>query len=832
MRAPLSWIGEYVSLPKGSTAESVMEALVKVGLEEEAVHSFDVSGPIVVGEVLEFVDEPQSNGKTIRWCQVRVALTGKKAADGGDDVRGIVCGASNFEAGDKVVVSLPGAVLPNNFAISARSTYGHVSDGMIASGRELGLSDDHDGILRLQSIGLNPEVGTDAIELLELADTAAEVNVLPDRGYCLSIRGIAREYSHATGASYKDPITLAPLVAGVGFGLKIADSAPIRGRKTSQSFVLRTATNVDSTKPTPTWMRSRLKLAGVRSISLAVDITNYVMLELGQPVHAYDLDKIKGDLIVRRASKGESLKTLDGQVRKLHEEDLLITDDSGPIGLAGVMGGFSTEVSDSTKNILIEAAHFDAVSVARSARRHKLFSEASKRYERGVDPKVGEYAAARVVQLLEQLSGASAGKLGATFTDLINQPEILLPKGFASDLVGVDYSEDEITRVLSDIGAVTVKDASGLKVTPPSWRPDLVDKTDLVEEIARILGYDRIPSRLPIAPPGKGLSRAQQFRSGALDALATAGYVEVLSYPFVSAEQNGWFADSKQAISLANPIQAEAGQLRLSLIPGLIETAKRNFSRGFTDLALVEQGSVFKSVKHSKVSFPETSSRPSDADIKALNASIPLQPKHLAGIFLGNRLDAQPGIKPVRFGVQDALYAAKLIGQAIGVLFDIKQSEPTGYHPGRSAELLVGNKVVGYVGEIAPAITKQADLPRTVGVFEIDLDALIEVAPESVVANPIGTLPALTQDLSLVVSLDVPAQNVLNTVREGCGELLEDISLTDDYRGSNISENSKSLTFALRFRAMDRTLTQVEASEARDRAVALASKRFKAEIRA
>ncbi len=832
MRAPLSWIAEYVSLPKGSTAESVMDGLVRVGLEEEGVHSFDVSGPIVVGEVLEFSDEPQSNGKTIRWCQVRVATAGKKAGDGGSDVRGIVCGASNFETGDKVVVSLPGAVLPNNFEISARSTYGHISDGMMASGRELGLSDDHEGILRLGSIGLDPEVGTDAIALLELADTAAEVNVLPDRGYCLSIRGIAREYSHATGASYNDPITLAPLVKGDGFGLKLTDTAPIRGRKTSQSFVLRTAVNVEATKPTPTWMRSRLKLAGIRSISLAVDITNYVMLELGQPVHAYDLDKVQGGLVVRRATKGESLKTLDGQVRKLHEEDLLITDDSGPIGLAGVMGGFSTEVSDSTKNILIEAAHFDSVSVSRSARRHKLFSEASKRYERGVDPKVGEYAAARVVQLLEQLAGASAGKLGATFTDLTKAPEILLPKGFASSLVGVDYSDDEINQVLSEIGAKTSATEVGLLVTPPSWRPDLLEKTDLVEEIARILGYERIPSRLPIAPPGRGFSRAQQFSSAALDALATAGFVEVLTYPFVSPEQNGWFANTKDAVTLANPIQEETGQLRLSLIPGLIETAKRNLSRGFTDLALVEQGSIFKAVKHNKVSFPDTSERPGEPEISALKASIPAQPRHLAGIFLGNRFDAQPGVKQSRFGVQDALYAAKLVGAAIGASFEIRQSEATGYHPGRSADLLVGGKVVGFAGEIAPAITKQAELPRCVGVFEIDLDALLAAAPESVIAKPFGTLPAATQDLSLVVSVDIPAQELMNTVREGCGELLEEISLTDDYRGSNIAEGSKSLTFALRFRAMDRTLTQVEATEARDRAVSLASKRFSAEIRA
>lgn len=832
MRAPLSWIGEHVALPKGSTAESVMEALVKVGLEEEGVHGFDLTGPLVVGEVLEFVDESQSNGKTIRWCQVRVAPAGKKAADGGVDIRGIVCGASNFVVGDKVAVSLPGAVLPGNFAISARSTYGHTSDGMIASGRELGLSDDHDGILRLATMGLDPEVGTDAISLLELSDTAAEVNVLPDRGYCLSIRGIAREYSHATGASYKDPISNLALVAAGGFGLRIQDSAPIRGRKTTQSFVLRTANRVDPTAPTPTWMRSRLKLSGIRSISLAVDITNYVMLELGQPVHAYDLDKINGGLVVRRANRGEVLKTLDGQSRKLHEEDLLITDDSGAIGLAGVMGGFDTEVSSSTKNILIEAAHFDSVSVSRTARRHRLFSEASRRYERGVDPKVGEFAAARVIQLLIQLAGAQAGKVGATFTDLDKQVEISLPTGFASSLVGVDYSEQEIEKVLKEIGATVTRMDSGLKVLPPSWRPDLVGKADLVEEIARILGYDRIPSRLPVAPPGRGLSRAQEFRSRALDALAAAGFVEVLSYPFVSEEQNGWFADSQNAVSLVNPIQEEAGQLRLSLVPGLIETAKRNLSRGLTDLALVERGSVFQSVKKNKVSFPNTSSRPTDAEVAALNASVPVQPQHLAGIFLGNRSDAQPGIKQVRFGVSDALYAAKLVAAAIGVELEIKQAKPVGYHPGRSAELLVSGKVVGFAGEIDPLIAKRVDLPRTVGVFEINLDLLLAVSAVVVVAKPIGTLPAATQDLSLVVSSDVAAGDLLEIVREGCGELLEEISLTDDYRGSNIPAGTKSLTFALRFRAMDRTLTQVEVSEARDNAVALANKKFKAQIRA
>jgi phenylalanyl-tRNA synthetase beta chain len=831
MRIPLSWLGEYVDLPTDATPESVMEQLVRVGFEEEAVHSFDVAGPLVVGQVLEFTAEPQDNGKTIRWCQVQVAPDGEKAADGGDAVRGIVCGASNFELGDKVVVSLPGAVLPGNFVISARSTYGHVSDGMIASGKELNLSDDHDGILRLGLMGLDPKVGSDAIALLGLSDSAAEISVLPDRGYCLSIRGVAREYSHATESNYRDPTGNAHAVAGEGFGLSIKDEAPIRGRKTSQSFILRTVTGIDATKPTPTWMRARLKLAGMRSISLAVDITNYVMLELGQPVHAYDLDKIKGSFTIRRATKGETLRTLDGQERKLHEEDLLITDESGPIGMAGVMGGASTEVSETTTSVLIEAAHFDGVSIGRSARRHKLFSEASKRYERGVDPRVGEIAAARVIQLLEVHAGGAAGNVGATYSDFDGSTEIFLPSSFASSLIGVDYTAQEIEKVLRDIGAEVSEVEGGFMVIAPSWRPDLTHKTDLVEEIARITGYDRIPSRLPVAPPGAGLTREQQFRRTALNSLAAAGSTEVLSYPFVSAAANDLFADSSKAVSLANPIQEEAGQLRMSLIPGLMETARRNLSRGLTDLALIEHGSVFVSSTSKTPSFPDTSDRPTKEQISALDAAIPKQPKHLAGLFLGSRLGQQPGTKSIAFGIEDALQAARLVGKAVGVELDLVQSKPKGLHTGRSADLLVGGKVVGFIGEISPAITKANDLPRTVGVFEINLDELFASAPESVAANPIGTLPAATQDLSLVVSQEVPAAEVLVAVKEGAGELLEEISLTDDYRGVNIPEGTKSLTFALRFRAMDRTLTQAEATDARDAGVELARQRFSAEIR-
>jgi phenylalanyl-tRNA synthetase beta chain len=499
--------------------------------------------------------------------------------------------------------------------------------------------------------------------------------------------------------------------------------------------------------------------------------------------------------------------------------------------MAGVMGGASTEVSESTTSILIEAAHFDGVSIARSARRHKLFSEASKRYERGVDPRIGEIAAARVIQLLEVHAGGTAGSVGATFADFDPATEVFLPAEFASSLIGVDYSSEEITKVLREIGAEVSSVEGGLMVLAPSWRPDLTHKTDLVEEVARITGYDRIPARLPVAPPGSGLTREQQFRRTALNALAAAGSTEVLSYPFVSAASNNLFADSSKAVTLANPIQEEAGQLRMSLIPGLMETARRNLSRGLTDLALVEQGSVFVSASAKPPVFPDTKKRPTKERLLELEAGIPNQPKHLAGLFLGARLGAQPGSKAIAFGVEDALQAARVVGQAVGVELELSQSKPKGFHSGRSADLVVKGTVVGFVGELNPSVAKLNDLPRTVGVFEINLDALFAAAPQSVMATPIGTLPAATQDLSLVVGKDVPAAEVLSAVKEGAGELLEEISLTDDYRGANIPEGTKSLTFALRFRAMDRTLTQAEASEARDAGVEVARKKFDAKIR-
>ena len=831
MRVPISWLREFVDVPLDVTPDDVHAALVSVGFEEETVHIFELSGPIVVGIVVEFTPEPQTNGKTINWCQVDV---------GEDKPRGIVCGAHNFAVGDKVVVSLPGATLPGPFPIAARTTYGHVSDGMIASARELGLGDEHDGILLLSSLGLDPQVGSDAIALLGLDDFAVEINVTPDRGYAFSIRGVAREYAHATGAVFRDLALrpLAELTSEKIFPVSIDDRAPVRGNVGASVFVTRAVRGVDATRPSPAWMVARLKLAGIRSISLVVDITNYVMIELGQPLHGYDLDSLNGGITVRRAVTGESIMTLDGQTRKLNAEDLLITDESGPIGLAGVMGGAATEIVATTTNVLIEAANFDPVSIARSARRHKLPSEASRRFERGVDPAIADAAAARVVELLEQFAGGHADPLGSRYFEVAPREAILLPDGYVNALVGTDYTDAETLRSLTDIGGDVLPVPGGLSVTPPSWRSDLTDKATLAEEVARIVGYDRIPSLLPTAPPGRGLTREQRLRRSVANLLASTGHCEVLSYPFVSARSNDMFGSPDAvpvtAMRIANPLDAETPFLRTSLLPGLAQIAHRNLSRGLVDLAIYELGSVFRpeaGQRYGSESLPSGIVRPSALELRALTDSTPPQPLYVSVLYTGSALGKQPGVAATARGIADAVDAAHQVAHALALTLTVQRGSHKALHPGRTAELFVGADHVGYAGELLPALAEELDLPRVTATLELDLDLMIKLAPTEVHPTPISGYPAATQDLSIVVSAMIPAGDVLQSIIEGAGTLLEMAHLVDDYRGSGVADGSKSLTFALRFRADDRTLTASEATQAKLAGAASAESRFGATIR-
>ncbi len=834
MRAPLSWIREYADLPETVTARELAGALIAAGLEVETVDHLgaDVAGPLVVGRVLSFTEETHSNGKTIRWCRVDVGATHNDPATGDEPAgRGIVCGARNFGVDDLVVVSLPGAVLPGGFAITARTTYGHVSDGMICSSRELGTGDDHDGIIVLPAGVAAP--GHDAVALLGLREDVLDIAVTPDRGYALSIRGVAREAATAFGCAFTDPAAL-EVASASGPDWPLAVEA-VDG---CDRFVFRTVTGFDESAQSPLWMQRRLNQAGMRPISLAVDITNYVMLELGQPLHAYDRSRLQGTVVVRRARPGETLTTLDGAVRSLDVDDLLITDDRGPIGIAGVMGGASTEIDDATTDIVIEAAHFEPTSIARAIRRHKLPSEASRRFERGVDDRLQEVAAERAARLLVELGGATAAD-SATVFDQAPAPTVIdLDLNLPSRLVGHDYPHDEVERLLVAAGCSLRVEGSRAEVTAPSWRPDLRMPADLVEEVARLHGYDAIPSVLPPVLAGHGLTDRQRLRRRVGLVLAGDGYTEVLTYPFVAPGVHDAFGLSeddprRQALHLANPLSDEEPSLRTTLLPGLLTTLRRNVSRGFDDVALFESGLVFlpRAGGAEQAPRPGVEGRPTSAEVAALDAALPDQPRHVATVLAGARSrsgwwgDGDPA------GWADAVESAQRVAGAAGVTLRVRAAQRAPWHPGRCAELLVDDVSVGHAGELHPRVVAALGLPARTSAMELDLDAVADRAVWVRRAPLITTYPVAKEDVALVVDAAVPAQEVATALREGAGALVEQVRLFDVYEGEQVGAGRRSLAFALRFRAPDRTLTLEEVSAARDAAVAEATRRTGATLR-
>jgi phenylalanyl-tRNA synthetase beta chain len=777
--------------------------------------------------VLEFADETHSNGKTIRWCQVDV---------GADQPRGIVCGAHNFATGDLVVVALPGAVLSGGFEISARRTYGHTSDGMICSAHELGLGDDHTGI-----IVLRPEEGSsgdDATEILHLRDEVLDMAVTPDRGYCLSIRGVAREVATAYGVPLHDP--------GLGLGRHARAEAeapagyPVDVDDTDRCpvYVARTVTDLDVERRSPRWLQRRIQLAGMRPISLAVDVTNYVMLELGQPIHGFDRDALSGPIVVRRATPGEKLTTLDGAVRDLDPDDLLITDDTGPIGLAGVMGGESTEMGGSTRAIVIEAAHFEATGIARTARRHRLPSEASKRFERGVDPALPLVAATRVAEMLVEFGGATAEPGGTTVGSAPEPAAIEIDCDLPGQVVGVTYPPEEVAGRLAAVGGrVTPLEAGRLSVVPPTWRPDLTDPFDLVEEVARLHGYDAIPSVLPVAPAGRGITADQRRRRRLERAVAAAGYVEAPSYPFVGEhdlDALGLPADDarRTVLRLANPLSDEEPFLRTTLLPGLLATLRRNVGRGIPDVALFESGLVFRPGPGPLPAPPRlpVDRRPTDDEIAALLAAVPDQPRRLATAAAGDRSPAGWWGPAESFVWADAVEAARIVAAEAGVDLTVRRDEHAPWHPGRCAALYVGETLVGHAGELHPRVVEALGLPARTVAMEMEIDRLGAV-DEPTPAPAVSTFPIATQDVALVVPAHVPAADVEAALRSGAGDLLESLRLFDVYEGAQVGEGRRSLGYALRFRAPDRTLTVEETTAARDAAVAEASRRTGAVLR-
>ncbi len=827
MRVPVSWLREFVDAP--TDPAELEAALVRVGLEVEEITDLrsTVSGPLVVGRVEQITDLAEYK-KPIRHVLVDVGETD----DRGKAVpRSIVCGATNFDIGDLVPVILPGGVLPGGFRIGSRQTYGHLSDGMICSARELGLGDDHTGIIVLPS-DVDGTPGDDARPVVGLDEVIVELAITPDRGYCFSVRGIARELSHSLGKKLRDP-GAAPSPAPTKqppYPVKVIDT------KGCDRFAGRVVRGIDPTATSPAWLTRRLTLAGVRPISLPVDITNYLMLELGQPMHAFDEQRLQGPLVVRRAKPGERLTTLDGVDRALDPEDLVITDDSGVISLAAVMGGATTEVTATTTDILFEAAHWDPVAVARAGRRHKLSSEASKRFERGVDPQMGPVSIERAVELLTKYAGGTVDERVLDINHVVPREPIVIASDGPARVAGVAYPAKRVTALLKEIGATVAPAGSGrIAVTPPTWRPDLTDPADLAEEVIRLDGYDKVPSVLPIAPPGGGLTAGQRRRRSIGRALAEAGYVEVLSYPFVSpgaADALGLPADDprRSAVRLVNPLSGEEPLLRTSLLPPLLATLRRNVGRGVRDVALFEQGLVFHPVNGAGAPPRlEVDRRPTDAEFAAADAMLPRQPWHVAAVLAGE-FDPTGRWGPGRpADWSDAVEAARIVCAAAGAAAVVRAGAAAPWHPGRCAEILVDGTVVGHAGELHPSVCAALELPRRTCAAELNLDAI--ALPGVVPAPVLSTFPPYLIDVALVVDRTVPAADVQSALVDGAGELLEAVRLFDVFTGEQAGAGRKSLAYKLTLRAADRTLTAEEAVATRDAAVSVATDRTGAILR-
>src|SRR5580693_6072855 len=722
MRVPLSWLREYAPVPEPVDASDVGRRLTAAGLEVEAIEQVghDIRG-VVVGQVLA-IDELTEFKKPIRYCRVAVSeeeLTGPQ-----DKAAGVICGATNFAVGDRIAYAQPGAVLPGGFEIGARETYGHISEGMICSARELAIGDEHTGILVLPP---DAPLGADFVAYAGLRDDVLEITVTPDRGYAVSIRGVARELATSYGVPFTDPArAFLPGEDAAGLDDQAAGGqvwpARIADPTACDRFVLREVRGFNPRAESPLWMRVRLARCGVRGVSLAVDVTNYLMLELGQPLHAFDRSKLHGEIVVRRARPGEKLETLDHVNRALYPEDILITDGSGPISMAGTMGGLATEIDDDSTDIVIEGAHFDAVGTAKMSRRHRLHSEASYRFERGVDRELPLPATAKAVALLAGLGGARVVP-GCTHAQAdVPSTVISMAVDYPDRVAGVVYGRDAVVRRLREVGCTVIQtraasptvapwrsepqpdedappaappgSASVLDVTPPSWRSDLTDPADLAEEVIRLEGYESIPSRMPRALAGRGLTQRQRLRRSAGRTLAEAGYVEVLSWPFASrsdADRLGLPPEDlrRPAVVVANPLNEDEPLLRTTLLPGLFRVLARNIGRGFADTALFEIGLVFRPRPGAAPAAPilAVDRGPTVAELATLEAALPDQPQRIAAVLTGAReLDGWWG--PGRAASwEDAIEAARAVGRICRVPLDVRADKYAPWHPGRCAAI-------------------------------------------------------------------------------------------------------------------------------------------------
>ncbi|HOP17530.1 MAG TPA: phenylalanine--tRNA ligase subunit beta [Gammaproteobacteria bacterium] len=791
MKFSEAWLREWVN-PDIST-DQLADQLSMAGLEVDAVEpaAAKFSG-VVVGEVVTREQHPDADKLSV--CHVDI---------GADSLSQIVCGARNVAAGMKVAVATVGAVLPGDFRIKRAKLRGVESLGMICSASELGLAESSDGILPLPA---DAPVGRDFRDYLNLDDHCIDVDLTPDRADCLSVAGIARE----VGVLNRVPLT-APEIPAVVPSIDDQFSVSVHAPAACPRYLCRIVRGIDPLARTPAWMIEKLRRSGVRAISPVVDITNFVLLELGQPMHGFDLGCLQGGIQVRMAAQDETLKLLDGSEARLRDDTLVIADQRRALALAGVMGGDESGVTEVTRDVLLEAAFFAPLAIAGKARSYGLHTDSSHRFERGVDFDLQRQAMERATALLLQIAGGQAGPVNevASAEHLPARAPITLRRSRVQRLLGISIDDATIADILQRLGMQLQTTDEGWQVVAPSARFDITIEADLIEEIGRVYGYANIPARLGSAPVSVALRPEAEFDLSAAKHLLThRGYQEAITYSFIAPELCEVFSPQAEPIKLANPISADMSDMRPSLWPGLVQTLKYNLARQQTGVRVFESGLTFARAAGEISQVPK-----------------------LAGLVFGEAAPEQWALQTRKadfFDIKADLEAVLARVDATDA-FRFEAAEHPALHPGQCARVLRRGEPVGWVGLLHPAVQKILDVPAGVLLFEVDLAALR--AGSIPRFQSLSKFPAIRRDFALLVDRGLPYQAVLDCIRDAAPPLVKDIQLFDVYTGDNIDSSLKSLALSLILQESSHTLTDSEVEEASRVVLAALAERLSAKLR-
>lgn len=786
MKFSEQWLREWVN--PGIDSDDLSAQLTMAGLEVDAMEP--VAGAftgVVVAEIVDAQQHPDAD--KLRVCQV----------SDGEQRYQIVCGASNARPGIKIPMAKVGAVLPGDFKIKKAKLRGVESFGMLCAEQELGMAEQSEGLMELPS---DAPLGDDMRHYLGLDDRLFELGLTPNRADCLSIRGVAREVAALNTMPFAEPAQVAAPVA-------IADvpSVSIAAPADCARYAARIVRGIRPGVESPLWLQEKLRRSGVRSIDAVVDITNFVMLELGQPMHAFDLSTLSGGICVRHAVEGESLELLDGQTLSLNGGSLVIADDEKALALAGIMGGEQSAVSSNTTDLLLESAFFTPEKLAGRARSYGLHTDSSHRFERGVDYELVERAMERATNLILEICGGEAGPIVVEESEALPvRGDVSLRESRIEKMLGLALLPKDVEQILTGLGMAVVRTEQGWTVTPPSWRFDIAIEVDLLEELARIYGYNRLPvkpvySALDISPSNEADRSPMELRQQ----LVSRGYQEVISYSFVDPVLNAELSEREDCVTLLNPISADMAQMRDSLLPGLLKTAEYNSKRQQSRLRFFEIGQRFEP--------GETL-----AQVPTLAALLSGRREPESWCGSGDLLDF--------FDLKGDLEA--LMAPAAAPL-SFKAAQHKALHPGQTANIWSGDKRVGRIGALHPSLQAKLDLPNPVYFFEIDLDVLL--ARTVPAFAPVSRYPEVRRDIAVILPRDMAASDVLSAVENAAGEALVNLKLFDIYEGKGIDPERKSMGLGLTYRDSSRTLTEEEVTQSVEAVVRSLQERFGASLR-